>query len=425
MISPIFTLPILLALQAGAQPPAITVDEAVRLALQHGPRMKTVRAEAGVAQAQNERDKPEVRPIVKAIALGTLNGPTVRIPGATSGETAVIPARYGRLELNLEQPLWHAGLGSAKEKYSATRSANDWDARRAQADVAQGVQKACFDFLIAQEMLTVAEQGYDVAKKQRDQVALMLESGLSSERDLKAADATVAEAHQHQIQAANGFDLARAELNRQLGRSLDELTTVKSPRLLDPTDFTLEKAIEWGLRDRPEVHALEEGIRAAKAGASLAGTQDKPELSFRATAARQTPTALTDANYYSAGFAITWNLFDAGKAKSDQREARAQVAKMEAQLEELKSGIRMEVRKAWRDIETARALTQSTDRQTASANAALTVSQARYAERAALLLEVQGAMVDLQRAKANHAQAFIDMLRARATLDYAIGLASK
>jgi len=399
----------------------LSVEDAVRIALGSSSRIRAARFAAQAAQTQTDREKPIARPTVTAQAQGTYQGPRVTFPRGTRGEAIVLPERYGRVELILEQVLYRPGLGAARERYGAQTRANEWELRRAENDVTLDARRAYFQLLTAQVMAEVARDGVTMAQRHLKQVRDMLEAGLSSERDVKASEADLAEAEQGAIKAENGVALARANLNRVVGRAPDTpLTTAPPPPTPDVPDSP-EDGIALALGRRPEVRLLEENLRAARAGVSLAGMQNRPSLSARATAVRQTPSAFVDENYYAASLVLTWNLFDAGKTKADVQEAKARVGQLEALLEEAKLGIRVEVEKAWRDMREAKARIEAAERQVTAAEAALEVSELRYQVRAAIQLEVSGARFNLLKARVNRAQALYDLYLASADYAHATG----
>lgn len=414
LFPPVFALAHVLIAQSGTP---LTVDDAVRTALAQSPRLKAARFEAQAAQAQTDRDRPVAAPTVTTTAEGRLQGPRVTFPRLDNGDETVVPERFGRVELNVEQILFHAGAGAARERYSAQTRANADDFRRQRNDLVLEVRRAYYQLLAARAMADVAREGVDLARKHLDQTRLMLEAGTASERDVKASDADLAEAEQGAMKAENGIALARANLNRVMGR--DPATPLETAPALPLPDIapSPDEGIAAALRKRPEIEALENGIAAARAGASLAATQNQPTLSGRATAAAQTPTALTSSRYFAAGLVVTWNPFDTARTRADVREARARTAQLEAQRDEARLGIRVEVEKAWRDMREAASRIQTAGRQVASARAALDISELRYQARSATQLEVSGALFNVNKALANQAQARFDLYLAAA--DYA------
>ncbi len=409
----------LVAMQAAPAAKPLTVADALRIARQSSPRLRAARCAADAARVEADRDRPVARPTVTFTAEGTLQGPTVTFPRSGSEDATVLRDRYGKVELRAEQTIWRPGLGAARERFAAQMRLAQWDYLRAESDLMLEVRRAYHDLALARAMGSVAAEGLDVARKHRTLIADMLQAGLSSERDLKAADADAAEAEQGVTQAQNGVALAEGNLNRLLGRSgsaHEQLDTGQPPVLAERPDALQQQAQDR----RPELNLLREGIRAAGAGAQLARTQDKPALAARATAAQQTPSAFVDRSYFAGGLALTWNLLDGGKTRADAREADARLAELRAQLDEAILGIRLEVEKAWRDMRDAQARIEAADRQIEAAGAALTISEARYEARMATQLEVAGASFGVTRARGNREQALHDLYAADAELKHAV-----
>lgn len=384
--------------------------------------MRAARFEAQAAQTQTDRERPRARPTLTAQAQGALQGPRVTFPRGTGGDATVLPERYGRVELMLEQLLYRPGLGAARERYGAQTQAHAWERRRTENDVIWEARRAYFQLLTAQAMEEVARGGVEMAQRHLRWTRDMLEAGLSAERDVKASEADLAEAEQGAIKAENGLALARANLNRVLGRAPDAPLTTAPPPPPPDLPHSLAASVTLALARRPEIRLLEENLRAARAGAALAGAQAQPTLSARATAVRQTPSAFADENYYAASLVLTWNLLDAGRTRADVQEAKARVGQMEALLEEAKLGIRVEVEKAWRDMREAKARLEAAERQVAAAEAAREVSELRYQVRAATQLEVSGALFQALKARANRAQALFDLHLASADYAHATGM---
>ncbi len=400
---------------------SLAVEDAVRAALANSPRLRAARFQAEATQAQTDRDRPVARPTVTAQAQGTLQGPRVTFPRAGDGDATVLPERYGKLELDVDQPLFHAGMGAARERFGAQTKATEWEEKKAENDLILDVRRAYFQLLTAQEMLQQAQRGVDLARKHRDLARTMLEAGTAMERDVKASDAQLAETEQGVLRAENGAAEARANLNRLLGRDpgapLEVAPAPPTPSIPDSPDAAVRSALER----RPEIRQLEEELRAARAGAFLASTQNQPALSARAVAATQTPSAFVKSDYFAASLVVTWNPFDAGKTRADVREARARALQLEALLEDARLGIRVETEKSWRDMREAAGRLEAAARQVASAESAADVSELRYQARIATQLEVSGALNDVARARAARSQALFDLHAAAAELAHASG----
>lgn len=399
----------------------LSVADAVKAALQNSPKLRAARFEAEAAQAQTDKERPVARPTVTVGAQGALQGPRVSFPRDNQGDETVLPERYGKVELNVDQPLYRAGLGAARERYGAQTRATVWDYRRAENDAILEVRRAYFQLLTAQAMAEVARGGADIARKHLDLTNVMLQAGTASERDVRASEADLAEAEQGVLKADNGVALARANLNRLMGRDPAADMVAAAPPPLPAVPEASTEGIAQALARRPEIRQVEENLRAALAGVSLARTQNQPTLSARATAARQTPSAFVDENYFAAILMLTWTPFDTPQMQSDVKEAHARAAQLEALLEDARLGVRLDVEKAWRDLREARARIDTADRQVASAQAAYDVSELRYQAGKATQIEVSSALFDLVKARGNRTQATFDLHIAAADYAHATG----
>lgn len=399
----------------------LSVADAVCIARQNSPKLRAARFEAQAAQIQTNREKPVALPILTARAEGTLQGPRVTFPRAGSTDATVLPEQYGKIELTLEQLLYRPGLSAARARYQAQSQANAWEERRVENDVILEVRRAYFQLLTAQTMAEVARGGVELAQKHLRLIRDMEEAGMASTRDVKAAEADLAQAEQESLRAESGVALARGNLNRLLGRDPSTPTETAPPPPLPAVPESAAAGIALALARRPEIRRLEESLRAARAGVSLARTQAGPALSARAIAARQTPSAFVNEDYLAASLVVTWSPFDAGKTRADVGEAQARVGQLEVLLEEAKLGIRLEVEKAWRSMQEAWARIHAARRQVAAAEAALEVSELRYQARAATQLEVANARLEVARARGNVAEAVGDLHIAAAEYAHATG----
>lgn len=413
-----WSAPIWLAPQA-----ELTVEGAVRIALAQSPRLKAARMEFEAQQSQADRERPVARPTVSGRAEGTLQGPRITFPRAGSGDVTVLPERYGQVALSVEQPLFRAGIRAAGVRFAAQTQANVLELRRQENDLVLEVRKAFYALQTAEAMTASAEMGAELARKHLELTRVMLQAGTASERDVKASEADLAEAEQGVYQAQTGVVLARANLNRLLGR--DPATPVHVIPAQVPPDADIPASagpgIEEALKHRPELLLLEQELKAARAGATLAATEDKPSLSMRAVAQAQTPSAFVRSSYFAAGLVLNWTPFDAGKTRADVREARARAAQLEALLEDARLGIRVDVEKAVADAQEALKSIRAADQQIAAAQAAAEVSELRYQARSATQIEVSAAIFQVVKARGNRAQAVGNLLTALAEYAHAIG----
>ena len=121
-----------------AQERPLSQAEAVSIALKaEDPPAPVAKAVQDAAQAQAKRDRPVARPRLNAIASGTAQGPRVAFPRPDYTQATILPEGAGRLDLVIEQTLYRAGIGAARQRYEAEAAlaarsvAGRWRNRRA------------------------------------------------------------------------------------------------------------------------------------------------------------------------------------------------------------------------------------------------------------------------------------------------------
>ena len=416
LIAPLSCAPLKIAKQS-----VVTMEQSVRIAIEYSPKLRAARMEELAARASNSKEKPVAIPNVSMEVRGTVQGPRVTYPRPGGGDDTVLPERFGQAALTVDQLLYRPGAREAGERYNAQNRAARWEYLKAENDLILEVRKAYTSALAAEAQSDVARQGAKMASAQLEQTKLLLAAGTAMDRDVKASDSDLAEAEQSVLRAENGVTAAKTNLNRILGRVASSPLFVMSLPSSASILSAPQPAVDLALKRRPEIRMLEEQLRAARAGATLAATQDKPALSAQGMASTQTPSAFVRSEYFAASLVLKWNPFDTNKTRADAAEARYRVLQLEALLEDAKLGIKQEVEKARNDLEEAEARINVSERQVTAAESAAEVSRLRFQVRQALQLEVSGAQFNVTKARSNRVQAQFDLHLASADLAHASG----
>ncbi|HEY3283842.1 MAG TPA: TolC family protein [Armatimonadota bacterium] len=403
----------------------LELRQALELAGAHSPRLEAALHERRATEASLEREKPGLRPTVNLTASQALQGPKVTFPRL--GETVtVVPTSRSQVGVTAQQMLVRFGASAAGGRYRALRDAAAATYEQARREFRLEVTQAYLKLAGARTMAGVAREGRELADAHVALVESLLQAQTATKAELLRAQADAAEARQGVLAAENGEALARANLERLLGAPLAasvDLVDAHSPNAADgpaqdaTPGATLEELIGRGQARRPEVLALRSQLHAAEAGVSLARGQGLPSVQLDGALIRQTPTAFSPSTAWSAGITVTLPLLDGGKARSEATEARERVAQLRANLRELQEGIALEVRESWSAAEEARARGDVAAAAVKAAEEAHAIAVLRYRAGAALNAEVLDARLALTRARANQAQAGMDLLQARAELD--------
>lgn len=384
----------LLNISAHADTGILTQADAVAFALQRSPQVRAAQAERDTAQVQADRERPVARPTMTAVASGTLQGPRVTLPAPENA--TVQPEGVGRLDFLLEQVLYRAGLGAARQRYAASSALAQENYRKALADLTRSVRKTYLDVLRAEAGVQTAQAGVDTARLYQDLVQRQIGAGVAKPVDAETAKTQVGEATEGLQRATSGLDLARKALNYTLGRSLDTTLMLEAPSALPTVPANPDAAIAYALQNRSELVVLELNLRLAQAGVSLARTQAQPTVTARGQLTEQTPTALSHEHYYGATLEVRWPLLSGGKVRQDTREAQSQVDRLMAERDHARLGIELDVRQAWQKMRDARSRIELAQEQRQSQERLLQVATKAYEVGRGTALEVQAAQREVR-----------------------------
>jgi outer membrane protein TolC len=413
-----FVLTTAFALPARCQTAPLTWDDCVKIAIAHNPSARAAAFARVSSIAQASKTRPQIHPTVEATASGTLQQPSLYLPGIP--DAPVMRDAMGRVGISIEQIIYHAGGSAAQDRYLAQSSVADFDLQRTLSDLALTVRKSYISVLRADAGVTAANDGLKAATRYREVVKRQIDVGRGKPVDMNTADAQVADAQSGVTQATGGAALARLNLNRLLGRPLDTAVDLSSLPENSPIPDSPGPAQAIALAHRPEILLLKESIKAAKAGVVLAKSQSFPTLSFRGELAEETPTVILPQTWAAATIELRWRPSQPG-ADSDTKQALAEAHRLEAMLEDAELGMRLDVTQAWQRMREARDRIALAQVQLQGADATALAAETAYTVGRGSAIEVEGAQREVRTARDRLLQAQYDLKEAFAEFEHAQG----
>ncbi|MBS0631504.1 MAG: TolC family protein [Verrucomicrobia bacterium] len=460
-----------LAFTAGAQEKRLTLDDAIRLALE---RNKVIKVEAfgrpiaranylaalghfdpavnfsrSYAEAETPvTSNPVVTQLGKTDNYGlTLDGLTpwgltYSIGGTAVNNRTVITSFANSYStfggITVTQPLLRGfgfGANLANLRIArADRSISEWDYRAAVINTTTNVIVAYNNLLLARENLRVAEFSRSLAQQLLTENEKRFKVGAMSEADVTQARARVA----LQVEAILYADRAMHDADNYLRKLLgeDHFVTDGTPLDLEPlppaadTPINPAEDLQKALNLRPDYQAARLGIKKYEANNSLARNQLLPRLDFvgsygyagldRDFAASRAQVRDQDNRAYSAGVVVSVPLtFTEGRGRA--RAARLTLRQADADLKRLESDIALNVTAAAGQIETTRKRVTATKEAYEFAKQALDAEEKRLRAGTSNTLFVVNLQENLVEVENRHAAALADARNAIALYDREIG----
>ena len=336
-----------------------------------------------------------------------------------------------RLNFQVVQSLWTAGRIPAQRAQARYNRQNaDITLTSTKAQLYLDVAQAYYDAALSDRLVTIAEATLAQADSTVNVTKAQREAGRVSEFDLLRAQVSRNTQQPDVIRRRNARDLAHLRLKQLLDLPLNEplqlVVQLNAEALPSPAErFAGAIAeVEAGATTPRERAAISEGqnqVRANEAAVKVAHAQRLPTVSANTLYGRVAyPSGLPAfgdwRTNWTVGAAVQWSLFDGGRLKAGELSARADVAESEARLRLTKELATLDQASARQDLQSARAVWNSTAGSVEQAQRAYEIAELRYKEGISTQLELSDSRLLLEQAQANRAQAARDLQVARVKL---------
>jgi outer membrane protein TolC len=312
-----------------------------------------------------------------------------------------------------------------------------WDARAAAeryaaAAIAAGEIRAAAVLFVGNLYLRVTAQGIrvDAAVAQMATARSLAElardrraAGLAPAIDQLRADVRLRAEEQRLAAERNQLAKAKLRMARAIGLPAGQeyhLTERLGYVPLPP--FDRATLVAAGLRDRPDLRALEARRRAGEAKVEAAAAQRLPVLDVQADVGELGPSADRTRETIGAAARLRVPIFDGRRATGERIEADAELRRLDAALADLRGAVRLEVESALLDAETADLEVRLATEAAALAARQLEQARNRFAAGVGPHLEVVEAQEAVARAVESEVAALLSHRLAKGALARAIGM---
>ena len=411
--------------QDSAQPSRLTLDEAIRLALQNNRQILI--SERTVKKARDAVS--ETRNTSRFQIQGTAT--YTRFDEVATARFGPQPVRLGNIEnrtarIVLTQPIDISGIiRTAVQVVSLSYQIAELDYERTRNEIILQVTTAYQAVARAEEFVRVAEEALKNAQERLKAIQAQVDAGVASQFDLLRARTQVAQNEQALLSARNQLDLAKAALNNLLGRPLETPLEVVKPDHLPAleADLDLETLIRRAYAQRPEVRAAERGVELAQANIRNARRGELPTLALTGQADFNLNTSPFNPRRetYTGILVLSVPIWDGGITRARVSQARDDLEIAQLRLTQTREGVALEVRNAYLNLLDAKKRLEVARQGLEVATEALRLARVRFEAGVSPQLEISDAELAYTQAQTNLVNAQYDYLDAYASLMKAIG----
>ncbi|HEY3417728.1 MAG TPA: TolC family protein [Armatimonadota bacterium] len=374
----------------------LSLADAVQQALAHNPEIAAADRDIQVVRAK----LPQINALehfhagAEASYIHLEKVPTLEVPPLTlplpaqlgGPQTITLPSfplaqeNTTTLTLTAQQPLTTGGrtryAAAQVEEAAAALTARAVSKRR---EVVLAVARAYLSAVLAQRLVAVSEEAYAAIQQHVVQADGLLKAGMIPKYDLIRAQTELANADRRRLDARNQADLTLTYLMDLLGEPEAEhptlTTTLDGHATLEETLPPLLAAAQTASSD---LRALQARERMYLAGAQAARAELHPAVAIVAkTEVLRDDLPLTTPVGY-VGVVMSVPLADGGMSKAKVAEQQALRERNASDVEMVRDGIQLEVRKYYLDLTSARKAVEAADKAVELATENLRLATRRF-----------------------------------------------
>jgi TolC family type I secretion outer membrane protein len=346
---------------------AVTLDDAIQLALKHDPELRRAGAETDAARARIGEARSSELPSV-ALYGSVAESRTNFGPFFGFGEHTLTPSTAG---VEVRQTLFDGGAGAAGvNQAKAAEAGARASYHGSQLDLVVRVAQAFEDVRLAEQDQVLAQHEVSDLSLVENQTERLFADGKAPRTDVDQAQARLAAAKGDLAQAQG--DLAVADA-RYVGVVGDAPAGLEAPTPPAPAATDVNDAVAKAEASNPALLAARHALDAADAGVRHAEAEGLPTLALVANASSIRDEFLPGyrADGVSIGVEGRWALYSGGLSTSKVSEASAQRRAAEAAFDEARVETDQAAIAAWHGVATARAVSVAAQAEAAAADAAL------------------------------------------------------
>jgi outer membrane protein len=373
----------------------LTLNEALRRALEANPALGRVRAQVGIAQAQTDLAISSILPKISLSGALTRNSLEAGF-GSGKDRTVILARNDWNYRVNLAQPIYAGNRErrALEQSRLAVTSAQE-GSRGAEENLLIAVVADFLGISQGDALIDVEQKNIALASQRREQAQNLFEAGESTRVDVLRAEADTKAAGRRLAEARRQRDQSESRLRVDL--ALDQPIRVGQPGAVFPKLPPETALLIEAERQRPEVAEANIALESARLEVRKQRGGSLPVVTANgAYISQRSPFPADRYGQFSLNLSVP--IFDSGEVKARVAVARQQELQAELRLAEVRQGVREDVRRALVDLAAAEA-------SLGLARDQLTASEAEYAQASDLYRAQETTALDLAAAEASLADA--------------------
>ncbi len=414
-----------------ADPNAITIEQATQIAMESNSSIQIAQKSAQIYEQQVKQYWSYVYPQINLSGSYTRTiHPQEVLTSMGKFRMGLDNATSGTAEATLL--LWKGGAVSAGIRMGKYHSQSGYlQLNETQNLIKDNVNTLCFGIILSHALIQVQKENLDIAKDHLQEIQQKYKQGLASDLDVLNQKVKVSNSEPALIQAKNAYEIGLLTLRRILNKDPQDELSLKW-NLKDIMTYQipdLDTLFEIAQNNRPELIISQLNIKMAKEQVNVAKADHYGSLTAFANATYTgssneviIPMSSYNSSYGTAvGLRLNIPLFEGFRVSSQVRQKQLAYEQALIQAQDTQRNIKIEVKRAWLNLNEAKERIASTKGTISQARKNLHSTNLRYRNGLASRLDLDDAALLLHDAELQFVQAVHDGFVALSNLNYAAG----
>lgn len=414
----------------------ITVEEAVRIALDRNVTLRQASNNLEAQSAQVQAERGDFLPSLDA-RLGPGQSYGTSFDQTTGGfTTEATQSLFGQVQSSITVFSGYANVATLNQARH-TLDSRDYTLERTRQAVVFNVISNYLDVIANREQINIRQENLESQEQQLEQIREFTRVGARPISDLYQQEANTAQAEFQLLEAERQLQLSQTRLIQVLqldpfGNYDFTVPELDENTALTPETHQLDELLREAFGRRADLKAQEATIDASEQGIRAARSGYFPTVSFSAGMSSYYSSGLTGVSFsdqffdqrrtQDLGFNINIPLFNRFRTNNQVQQAKIQHENARLGLESQQQDVALQVRQAYLDYQTSAKNLDVTEKQEIAAQRALDAEQERYAVGAATLVELSQARATFVQAASDRVNARYNFLFQEKLLDYYTGV---
>jgi outer membrane protein len=335
------------------------------------------------------------------------------------------------LGISLNQVIYNQKVYTAIQMANEYSNYSKYGEKSTKQQIVNSVKKSFYHVLLMQELSKVANQNYNVAKANLENVSALYRQGVVSEFDYLRSEVQVANVQPLLIRAENNLELAKNYLKNLLALGINQSIKLIGEFIFEEVPASLiDQYNATAIDNNPFIKQLEVQSSLLKSNITIKRADYFPTLSFFGQYQFQSQDNTFNFNDYKwaktffVGLQLSYTLFDGFSRGSRVEQAIIEKQKVDLNRMKYEEALKTRILEAVMNMNEAKKRISAQEKSLQQAEKALKIAQSRYRNGVGTQLEQLDTQSALIFAQTTYAQAIYDYLIAKADWEYAVSLES-